>query len=77
MTTVLGVLQIYPFCKLGSETPIVIESIGDAAYCSDWYKLPVGQQKYIQMVIAYSHVQRKFSGYGLIECNFVTYVKVK
>lgn len=76
MTTILGILQIYPFCKFGSETPDIIQSIGDSAYCSDWYKLSILQQKYVQMIIRSSHTPKKISGYGLIDCNFVTYVRV-
>lgn len=75
MTTLVGILQIYPFCKFGTDIPDWIQSVGDEVYCSGWYKLPIGQQRYLQMIIAYSHVPRKISGYGIIDCNFVTYIR--
>lgn len=65
MTTVMGIIQIYPFCKYG-----------DVVYCSYWYKLPISQQKYFIMIIQFSQIERKFSGYGLIDCNFEMYMKV-
>lgn len=76
LTTLLGIMQMYPFCKHGSEIPYMFASVGDLVYDSDWYKRPAYQQRYFQMVIAISHVPRKVSGYGIVDCNYETYMKV-
>lgn len=75
MTTVLGVAQMYPFCKHGSEIPGIIASVGEAIYASNWYQQPSDQQKYIQMIIAFAHVPRKVTGNGIVDCNYETYMK--
>lgn len=76
ITTFVGNLHIYPFCKFATETVILVQSIGDVVYTSMWYKMPIAHQKYMQMIIAASHIPRKVSGFGLFDCSLDTYVKV-
>lgn len=76
MTTILAILQMYPFCKYGSETPEMMLLIGEEIYCSNWYKCSIKQQKYIQLIISFSQMSRKISGYGIIDCNYETLMKV-
>lgn len=54
-----------------------MESIGDVLYCSDWYKLSISEQKYCIRIIEFSQISRKITGYGLIDCNFEMYMKVR
>lgn len=53
-----------------------ITSIGDFAYSSNWYDYPPQVQRYLVMIIARSHVQHYFDGFGFIYCTMEVLVKV-
>lgn len=50
--------------------------IGDVAYDSLWYEMPVKQQKAIILMIARSQGEFRLTGLGMIECSFVTFLAV-
>lgn len=47
-----------------------------ALYDSDWYKLPMGLQKYFVMMIANAQIPLQYHGYGLITLNLQTFSQV-
>lgn len=74
----LCVINIFPFCNYGTWSVESLQSIGDVAYASMWYKLAFHKdQKYIRMIIEFAHIPRKVTGYGLIRCSLETYINVR
>lgn len=74
--TIAFVSQILPFCYLSSRTTSCLVSIGHHAYTSSWYSMPVNQQKCIRMIISYGQIERRYSGYHLIDSSMISFLKV-
>lgn len=66
----------FVYCYIGSLTTEIFFLYGDISYESDWYKLPIEQQKLLQLIIADAQRPQIFHGFGIIESNLTTFIKV-
>lgn len=64
------------FCYFASVTTEKVSSVGDIAYCSNWYEYPIHLQKYVTLVIVRSQEPMYFTGFNLIRCTVETFGKV-
>lgn len=74
----LACASIWPscFCYFASQTTERVSSVGDVAYCSNWYEYPTHLQKYVTLVIVRSQQPMYFTGFNLIRCSIETFGKV-
>lgn len=72
----LCIANIFPFCKFGTFSVEWVYSVGEFAYASTWYALPPKQQTYVRLIIQYSHIPRKVTGFGIVRCSLETYINV-
>lgn len=76
MIVVMNVASVIPFCLLGSQTIASLDDIGTHCYQSNWYLLPVNDQRKIQMIITYTQRPQHIKGFGIIYCSLETVAKV-
>lgn len=74
--TIAFVSGILPYCFLSSQITTILESIGSHVFASFWYLWPVTQQKHIRMIIRCGQVERRYTGYHLIDCSMMSFLKV-
>lgn len=73
---ILTTVMVLPYCISADYALSAIGSIPQAIFYSNWYRLPINQQKAILLVLAFSQCKRRFSGWGIINCNLETFVQV-
>lgn len=72
-----GTGTTFLYCLIGSWTTEQFLLYGDRSYESEWYKLPIDQQKLMQIIIIDAQRPHVFSGFGIIDLNLMTYIKVR
>lgn len=68
--------SVFLYCYVGSMITDQFFIYGDIAYESDWHKLPLGLQKYFQLIIADAQRQRVFTGFNVIDLDLTAFTKV-
>lgn len=66
----------FVYCFMGSLTTEQFLGYSDIVYESDWYKMPIDMQKLLQFVIIDAQRPHIFNGFGIIDSNLTTFVKV-
>lgn len=64
------------FCYIGSMTSISFLGFGDTSYESNWLKMPINLQRFIQLIIADAQRPLIFTGMGLVDLNLRAFAKV-
>lgn len=70
-------ITVFLFCRLGSLTTIQFHRFGDISYNSEWYKMPIEQRNYIELLIADAQRPLIFHGLKLVDLNLLTFTKVQ
>lgn len=73
----LMVLFLFLFCYFGEMVSDRSLVIANSAWHTLWYLYPLELQKYVQMSIAYSHIEFHFSGMGLMYCTMASFSGVR
>lgn len=68
--------NIFLYCYVGTFTTVKFLRFSDVAYESLWYKFPIELQKYLRLIIADAQRPRAFDGFGFMDLNLVSFVKV-
>lgn len=63
---------IWLFCYHSSLATVHMGHISIYAYSTPWYKLSIGSQKIIQLMIQRSNCRFGYSGFGILQCNLDT-----
>lgn len=71
-----GIAAFLPSCYIGTMICEHLADVGDRAYRSLWYKVPVKHQKHVLLLIQYAQINRKITALGLVYCNLNTFVQV-
>lgn len=59
-----SLFPFYLFCHFGGEITDQFQSVGDAAYQIEWYRLPVELQKDLGVVVALGQKRIYMRGYA-------------
>lgn len=51
-------------------------SLANVIYCTNWYEMPIVEQKIIILMIARSQKEYRFQGYGLVYCSLGNFLAV-
>lgn len=73
---ICSLLWPYLFCHYGNSTMDKVSTIGDIAYNSNWFELPVKLQKQFIFIILRSHKRSSFIGFHLIPCTMQVFGQV-
>lgn len=73
----MSVSCMYVYSYFATKTVSEIQSIGDKMYETQWNRYPSEFRMFVQLTISRSQRPLHFSGFGLINCDMVTFLKVK
>lgn len=80
ITTVAAAVCItsstYLYCLLSESVTSELASAADAFYLSNWYKLPLHQEKLFVIPIRRAQKDYRMSGLGLVECSLGVFSSV-
>lgn len=66
----------FSFCLVSENITEALFNIGDAFYESQWYFLPVNQQKQLVVTILRSQCKFRLKGLALVYCSLYTFLRV-
>lgn len=75
----LGLYTAYTFLFCLSSENLTQNSmdVGNVAYNSTWYCMPINERKAIILIILRSQQEFRLDGLGMFECSFVTFSQVR
>lgn len=72
----MSVAGMYVYGYFTTKVTSQIQSIGDQMYNTEWIRYPVEYCRFVQLTISRSQRSLYFHGFGLINCDLVTFSKV-
>lgn len=72
----LSISTVFLYCYIGSLTTEQFHCFGDVSYESEWYELPVKQQKFILLIITDARRPLVFHGFNIISLNLWVFTTV-
>lgn len=73
----LGLLNIFLYCYFGKLATESFEEMSNSLYESNWYKLPIKQQKYILLMMVNAKRPLYYHGFGIVILNLETFCNVR
>lgn len=69
----LLLILIFTYCYRSECVTTDLLEIGDHFYNSEWYRLPVKQQRLLALPIDRAHSEFRFKGLGLFNCSLAVF----
>lgn len=73
----MSVAGMFIYSYFATKVTSQIQAIGDKMYETEWNRFQLEFQPFIRLIISRSHRPLYFHGYGLINCDMVTFSKVR
>ncbi|XP_055323103.1 uncharacterized protein LOC129578467 [Sitodiplosis mosellana] len=72
----MSVVGMYVYSYFATKTTSEIQAIGEKMYETQWHRYPSEFRMFVQLTISRSHRPLHFHGFGLINCDMVTFSKL-
>lgn len=72
----MSISCMYVYSYFATKTTSEIQTIGEKMYEIQWNRFPPEFRMFVQLTISRSQWQLHFHGFGLINCDMVTFSKV-
>lgn len=76
LTTMVSTSLLFFYCFFGKIATDTYGQMSDCLFQSNWFELPIEQQKFFIVMIANAQRELVYQGFGIVTLNLETFTKV-